>query len=343
MPQGRSSAHESSFRASGLLEAELMDIGIVGTGNQIVRRVQQWQRIDLVSVVGITTTDGSVPDVEAPLYEDSRALMDSDIDAIDCVTGPTETCSVACPAIKNGIAVLLPWPLTNTVADAEAIVSAADQTTTPVVGELAPRFDPARCRAKERIANGVIGHVGNVRLRRRLSTGDIDPLVGVAALELDFLQWVCEDLDRVFVRRGDGIDALLVTGRSTNDTVFHLDTRHDQQDDLISFEFAGDAGLIEFDSREAAGVVAHNGTLPPSDANSTHRMLMHFRECVVGEATPVASASDATAAVRIGKALVQSEQQGTPVAVNASVDNSGRKSLGERIYYSRDGETTNDK
>ncbi|WP_170864836.1 Gfo/Idh/MocA family protein [Halogranum amylolyticum] len=299
-----------------------MDVGIVGTGNQIVRRVQQWQRIDHVSVVGITTTDGSVPDVEAPLYEDSRALMDSDIDAIDCVTGPTETCSVACPAIKNGIAVLLPWPVTNTVAEAEAIISAADQTTTPVVGGLTPRFDPARRRAKERIANGTIGQVGNVRLRRRLFTGDIDPLVDVAALELDFLQWVCEDLDRVFVRRGDGIDAILVTGRSTNDTVFHLDTRHDQQDDLISFEFAGDAGLIEFDSRETAGVVTQTGTLPPSDADPMHRMLTHFHECVVGEATPIASASDATAALRIGKALVQSEQRGAPVAVNKQRPNS---------------------
>jgi predicted dehydrogenase len=288
-----------------------MDVGIVGTADRITSRCDRWDRIDGVSVVGVVPTDGASSNTGARVYEDIDGLLAAHADVVDCVTEPADSRRVTVSVIEAEVPTVVPWPPGPTVADAEAVVAAAAESNRPVLAAMLPRFDPARRRVRERVGDGVVGDVGNVRISRRVSPNT--DLLRTAALELDFVRWVCgnRDLDRVFVRRADGIGAAVATGRLTDDTVFHIDVR--RGDDLLGFEFTGDAGLVEFNSRDSAGASTANGPVGPGDADPTARFLAHVRDCVAGEVAPVVDVEDAVVALRLAEAMSTSTECGCPV------------------------------
>ncbi len=306
-----------------------LGLGLVGPSDRLERRVALWQTVDGVSVTAVAPTDGVSPAVDTTTVETVPALVDTGkVDALDCVTAPARTREIALEAIEQDVPVLLPWPVAESVGDASAVADAATEADCLVLPTLTSRFAPPRVRAKARVDSGALGSAGNVRAAHRYQQESVDgededcddgELLAALGVELDFLQWVCGDLVRVFVRRA-GIPAAVVTGRFADDTVLHVTVR-EAGTSGYGFELAGDEGLVEFDTTDSPGVSTSNGAVPVGEVDPLRRVLVHFRECVVGDAEPRVTVAEAADVLRIARAALDSETTNEPVSIDTTQAN----------------------
>ncbi len=147
-------------------------VGVIGTG-AVVREIYEYlyyrsRYSSLVDVVAICDTDTSAMNAfgdahgipSGRRFTDYRDLFDAaergDIPAIDvaAINTPDEAhCEPVIGALARGIDVVLPKPLAGTIADADAIVSAAQGTGRFIGVDFHKRENPivqetrARCRA----------------------------------------------------------------------------------------------------------------------------------------------------------------------------------------------------
>lgn len=97
-----------------------------------------------------------------------------DIDAVVLVLPNHLHAPVGIAALRAGKHVLVEKPITGTVADAEALLAARDETGRILMVGMNQRFSPTVYGAREWIASGAIGRIRLVRAhwhRRRLSEG----------------------------------------------------------------------------------------------------------------------------------------------------------------------------
>lgn len=97
-------------------------------------------------------------------YDDLDALLvDPNVDAVYLPLANHEHAEWTLKAIQHGKHVLCEKPMALTVADIEAIETAAKQYNVTVMEGFMYRFHPQHARVKELLASGIIGEVRSVR------------------------------------------------------------------------------------------------------------------------------------------------------------------------------------
>lgn len=217
----------------------MMRIGLVGDGLMARVYARQCSAIPDAEVTAVVTTGGS-NDIEQHVsdemvYDTPQEMCKDALDAVFVCSPPDSHRSLVKAAADQGLAVFCDLPIASTIEDARAIADIAQHTDIIFVPSHVCRVSPEYVTAKERVDDGEIGSVGNVRAFRQLSVTDriascdreTDVVFGLALHDIDFLRWVCGEVERVFAQRAihDRDVYALFTLRFANGAVGHIDAR----------------------------------------------------------------------------------------------------------------------
>ena len=177
---------------------ETLRVGVVGCGYWGSKHVRTLASLESVSEVVIIEPNsqraGSLLRDSSGLV--SRPTLTSALDAVDAVviaTPPSTHMALALEAIAAGKHVLVEKPLAASVADARAIVDAAeDQGVALMVGHTF-EFHSAVWRLREMVCNGDFGdlyYIDTARLNLGLYQHDVNVLFDLAPHDISILNYV---------------------------------------------------------------------------------------------------------------------------------------------------------
>lgn len=311
-------------------------VGVVGAGSMAQTHLASWQRLGAATVVfspsgrAAQFTDGYGAGVLGTWDE-----LLSRCDVVDICT-PTGThralAERACAARRQ---VICEKPLALTHADAAAIIVAAESAGVQLHVAHVVRYFPAYARARELIADGAIGTVQRLELRR--TGGAPEPawfhdealsggvLMDQMIHDFDYARWVLGEADAILARTEtattDGSRVVRAVATMTHGTgaVVQLTGGWLARTEpfTTSLRAVGDAGeLRHTNSGGGLELVTPDGTRTvelggesPYDAQ-----LAEFAAAIGGGPTPRIGPADALAAVDLTLAARRSAATGTPVA-----------------------------
>ena len=328
----------------------MVNIGIIGSGTMARVHAER-----LASMEGATVTAVSSPNTAeafvaehapgATAYADPAALCGADdVDAVD-VCSPTHRHREHVElAAAHGLDVLCEKPLARTAEEAAEIARIVDDAGIICMVAHVTRFFDEYAAARERVEAGDVGEVGVATARRAVGFGgergwfgDDEKSGGVlldlAIHDFDYLRWTVGEVERVFTRLaewgpGNESQAAITLLRFENGAVGHVETEWMRLGGLpfsASFEFAGDAGLLEYDNQEVRPIQhfgpegSHVPVDPVGDAiplavDGYRRELEHFVDCVRERSDPLVTVADGAAAMHISLAAIESAKRGAPVS-----------------------------
>lgn len=332
---------------------EAITMGVIGAAGHMGRRyVNILTRHPGVSLVAVSDVDNAglsaldIPSV-VQRYHDYEVMLERHrLDGVVIAT-PDELHRAPCEAaLRSRCHVLVEKPLAQTVQDAEAIVRAGRASDRILlVGHLL-RFDPRYTQAFDAVAAGEVGEIVYMTARRNdfirnayRIKGRTSPLFFLGIHDLDVFQWFLQE-------RATRVSGLKVTK--------HLQELNVEDAVLARLEFpSGAAATLEVSwllpdsmgkSDAQLEVVGRQGSLfidayftglrihgstgwrqPDSIYAPTIRggvegalrtEVDHFLDCIRGRTTPVITAEEAAAAVRVAvSALESADREGIPVAL----------------------------
>jgi predicted dehydrogenase len=274
------------------------------------------------------------------------------LDACFLVTPEPLHAGQARTVLEHGVALFVEKPLATTAAEGEAVVAAADRAGVPLQVGFLLRFETQHALLRAEIAAGRFGSVVSMRAKRNVSRawfpdyGDrAHPVYETSIHDLDLLLWyAASPCTRVYaVERNhagltypDGCWALLEfasgavgivetswfvpAGAPANVLTPTWHGTIDAEVEIVGTERTGrirllDAGLALW----RPDLVAQPETALWPDSGGTiggalREQDRHFLDLVrSGAASPVASAADAVAGLRVAEAIVESARSGSAV------------------------------
>lgn len=323
-------------------------IGLVGSGFMATTHATSYQQIadaEVVAVASFGDDRSSFAKAHAPhadLYDDAKTMMDeADVTAVDiCTPTPTHRPLVVAAA-ERGLDAFCEKPLSRTAEGTDAIVDAVNNAGITFMTGHVVRYFPEYVEARQRINAGEIGSLGTVRTERFSSppryasnswfsdkeqSGGV--LLDMAIHDFDYLRWLVGEVDHVFARTAEWDDGHLnqhssVVLRFADGTVGHVEASWGYPEKTpftTSYEFAGDEGMLEFDSRDesavrvSGGAEGTNAPTSPLVKSPYTTELEHFIECAETGLEPDITPDDARQAVRIALAAIESSERGEPVS-----------------------------
>jgi predicted dehydrogenase len=239
----------------------------------------------------------------AKAYGDWRALVeDKDVQAVAIATPPALQAQIACAALQRGKPVFAEKPMASTLADARAMLRAADLSRLPTMIDFNFHQIASWQRAKSLLDDGAIGalrhmavhwHVENratqMRLRnwKTLSDGGGGVLGNFVSHCFHYLEWFCGPVARLSVRlSGLPDDATLQT---TAAMAFDFESGAPASLSMSCASYLGSGHRLEF--------YGEDGTLVLSNTTSDYMRgfeLFHARRPAAALARiPVEDADDA--------------------------------------------------
>lgn len=342
--------------------SDTLRVGVIGAGNMGTMHARCWSRLPGARVVAIADrqTDkaralagqiGSPEQVARVFAGGEDLIAEGGVDAVSiCLPTPLHR-PLTEAAAAAGKHVLSEKPMALTLEDCDAMIAAARQAGIVFTIGQVVRFFPEYERAKRLLDAGAVGAPAAVRIRRG---GDFprtdtdwyaDPaqsggvLFDLMVHDLDWLLWCFGPVTRVHAQglverlaRGevDHQDYALLTLRHASGVISHAEgTWCDPGGFTTTFEVAGDAGLLEHDSRKAAvlrqatrqseggpGVAVPESPLAPDD-NPYYREIENFAAAIRSGASLRVSPEEARAAVAVAIAARESIRTGRAVDVTA--------------------------
>jgi predicted dehydrogenase len=212
------------------------------------------------------------------------------------------------------------------------------------------RFFPQFARAKAVVDAGSIGKPGVYRSVRgggppysgsRKWFMDFEKsggvIMDVGNHDIDFARWCMGEVERVFARgltfdQDCEVDHALITLRFTSGAIGHIECSwaHPKGQFVTRVEVAGDAGLLEWDSRkdqpmksavlQDGGVTRASSSPLAAEDDPYYRELAHFLECLENNTPFLVSPHDGLMAVKVSLAAIESMRRGQPVTLAAEVN-----------------------
>ncbi len=339
----------------------MFKVAIIGCGGMGGTHARCYGNIAGAKVVGVMDQD---PEASARLaaavgarpYGDAeQMLQELQPDVVDvCVPTPWHAEYVCTAAARKPRGIVVEKPMGRTLDDCERMIEACRHNGVPLFPAQVLRFFPEFAEARRQVLAGAVGDVACVRTRRggpfpRAWQNWYGKLAwsGGIALDLiihdfDWLRWTFGDVQRVYARAlaaqqgADNPDVevtkdyALVTLRFTSGVIGHVEgTWADPGGFKVSFEIAGNAGLLEYAfnqpasppfvaAMEAADTTRAAVPVPesPTATNPYQLELEHFLRCLEQGITPDISPEDGMEAVRIALAVNESAATGRPVNVH---------------------------
>lgn len=327
-------------------------MGVIGAGVMGERHAAVYASLPDVELVAVcdpreealrplAKTTGAAP------YADFRELLRrDDIDAVSVCT-PDEAHRAPCEAAAAaGKHVLVEKPIATTVAEAEAIASAAARAGVVLLVGHCLRFDPRYRAVKAAIAGGELGALAFIHTRRSNTVAAQDRLRGRCSLPLflgvhdyDVMRWwTGSEVERVTAESRWGLlrqqgypveDVSCALLRFANDVLGAAElgwvlprgfpASGDHRADVVGELGAVSIASLETGLRRADGqrAMVVDATTAPTVEGHVGGMfyfeLRHFVDCVRGTASPAITPEDGLAAVRIALAVERAAASGGPV------------------------------
>ncbi|HZC35870.1 MAG TPA: Gfo/Idh/MocA family oxidoreductase [Chthoniobacterales bacterium] len=327
-----------------------MRVGIVGAGTMGEVHAAAWCSIG-AKLVGCTSSHPAQREALAQRY-DIRPFADYNefLDAVDIVDICVPTSlhrSMVLEAAAAGKDVICEKPIALTLNDAVAMIKGCDQAGVRLFIGMVLRFFPQYRLAKELVANGQLGQLGVIRLKRASYPPQPSSLQGnwyidesrsggmiidLMIHDFDYARWLSGEVARVYALKGqssngpaqyaqailrfrNGAMALIEGGWANPPGVFRT-----------AIDISGSAGLIEWDSdqtptvrtffppiaRETAGVGLPVSGLTEDPYTAE---LRHAYQAIQSGTRFEVTAEDALQSLRIALSVKESIASGQPVTL----------------------------
>lgn len=326
----------------------MLKVAVIGTGTMGSTHAKAYRAMPNVELTAVV--DSRMKNAEAlaglggtQAFASLETMLASvAVDVVDvCVPTPFHRVYVE-RAAAAGKHVICEKPLARTVEDGEAMIQACRDAGVKLFVAHVVRFFPEYRRAFDIVQSGGLGDVGTVRTVRGGAfpnawndwyanfqwSGGV--LLDLMIHDIDFLRWCFGDVERVFSKAQYGrefrhTDHALLSIRFRNGVIGHVEGSWAWPSGFrTSYEFAGTAGLLTYDSEEATPIRsvfksttegAAGVSVPESPLSKSPYAveLEHFIRCLETGEEPLVTAEDALAALRISLAGIESAKTGLPV------------------------------
>jgi len=338
----------------------MIGVGVIGLGFigfKHARIYKESSRTELVAVCDVV--EEKARSVASELgakkwYVDyEKLLRDPDIEAVSiCTPDPLHRDPVV-RAAEAGKHILLEKPLSTSLEDADAIISAVESAKVKLEIGLVLRFDPTYFRARKLVSEGTLGEPKSVHGRRVLSgpesleymkrLGTSFPIF-LGVHDFDAMRWIMStEVKSVYaegVKKSETAkkvhvhDAVWTLMRFQNDAIGCYETGGGRPKpyDVAKLELTGTEGCVVIDCfSETSGV----GTMRQLDKQGLKAFsevlywpeahgrvggalrdeVEHFARYVLDEEGPVTTLQDGRAATEVALAVHESLNTGRPVSL----------------------------
>ncbi|MCW5934279.1 MAG: Gfo/Idh/MocA family oxidoreductase [Fimbriimonadia bacterium] len=324
-------------------------VGIVGLGTMGRTHAEAYQQMPDVEITAVFDRNPVRTEPFASDFQTFGATTLGELlnrcEIVDICVPTYRHAEFAIPAVEAGKAVVCEKPLGRTMEQCEQILEAVSKHNALFMPAHVLRFFPEFKRAHELVQGGAVGNVAAVRTRRggdfpRASSdwyADFSKSGGVALdliiHDFDWIRWTFGPIERVYAKsltfqNLEHLDYTLVTMRATSGAVIHVEgTWCDPGGFRVTFEICGDAGMLEYDSRQmvalrmakrAEGAQGGGVEVPDNPAlqDPYYLELRHFVDCYQQGIQPMISAQDGYEAARIALAAIESAQTGKVISLS---------------------------
>lgn len=323
-------------------------VGLVGSGGITHVHVPAW--LELGATITVFSLEGA--DELAARYgltvASSLDELLGSVDIVDICTPTRSHLGIAVAAANAGKDIVCEKPIGRTVAEGTAILDAVRAAGTQLYPGHVVRYFPAYVAAKEAVSNGRVGTLAVLRFNRGGAGPatdwfyDVEQSGGIIMdqmiHDLDQARWLAGDVSSVYAVHNEANTA------STAATADKAPARHVSAHVTLthesgaishiqgvwgpptmafrtSFDIAGDAGALRFDSAADSSVVKNLAVdqsasyLPPAGAEESPYLteIREFAEAFAGQAESRVSLEDGIIAVALAEAALLSVQTGQSV------------------------------
>ena len=335
----------------------MMRVALIGAGGMASVHANCYSKMENAELVGVYDLRF---DAAQLLADKHNAYAFSDFEILLTETRP-DVVDVCCPtpwhreyvcraaelSAELGIqGISVEKPMGRTLADCDAMIAACELSGIPLFVAHVVRFFPEFVRARNAILDGAVGIPAAIRTRRGVSMPHAwndwyanfawsgGCILDLIIHDFDWLRWTFGEVERVYAKNlGDTnlplCDFALVTLRFESGAIAHVEgSWADPSGFNVSFEIAGDAGLLEYTFNQPstppfrkaiydADTTKVRATLPESPTNTDPYFveLSHFLNCLETGAKPSISPQDGRAAVQIALAALESAQTGKAITL----------------------------
>jgi Predicted dehydrogenases and related proteins len=325
-----------------------MRVGIAGTGTMGEVHAAAWRSTD-AELIGCISLHSDQAEALAARHQ-MRAFTDyaellNEVEIVDICTPTPLHKPMVLQAAKAGKHVICEKPVALTAEDARIMILACKEAGVRFFVGMVVRFFPQYRLARELVANGQIGNLGVLRLKRvsyvpQKSSDNwyFDPtlsggmVVDLMIHDFDYSRWLAGEVERVYARGNrfaegpaqyvqailrfrNGAIALVEGGWAYPPGVFRT-----------GLDLSGTGGLIEWNSDQPSPILSFFPPKPSDTASVglpvsglgedpyTTEVRHAYRAIQTGTDFEV-TAEDALEALRISRAVEESLSSGNPVSL----------------------------
>ena len=331
---------------------ETIGIGVIGCGGMGRSLANSANAVEGIEVICVSDLQAELAktlsdNLGTNYTTDYQALLsDDNIHAVLIASPPFLHAQMAVAAANAGKHVFSEKPMAPTLADCDAMISAATENGVKLTIGLVCRYHATHSKVREIVHSGELGAPVNMmvhriggpwsggnrvawRLERAKSGGS---LMEINAHEIDFMRWTCGDVSKVYGVGGQYVhehtdypDVVLASLNFKNGAVGVLHSSHaaavggyggrvDCEKGSIYFPqiWGGDAS-IQIKPFEGAGRSIRIGDIqvPPP----VQQEIRVFAEAIRNDTPPPITGIDGRAAVEIALAAYRSIETGQPVTL----------------------------
>src|SRR5699024_7349332 len=260
-------------------------------------------------------------------------LASKKVDIVDvCVPVVNRAEWVERVAAQN-LSVMCDMPLGQTLEETVSVMSVCKEKGVQCYPGNPFHFAPVFVNAKKAVADGAIGNAGVIRLAAQTAhpggVADIFTELGV-----DLFAWVVETFGEVVrvtakhtqktSRKGSPVEYAVVMLRLENGAIIHVELSWaGKKNPRLSFELAGDKGMISYDSRDndPIHVDEFTGTFEEVENDMiltksvSDRRMEYIVKCIQTDAPSDVTSETAIAAMQVAGAASESVKSGEPVSI----------------------------
>lgn len=306
-------------------------VGVVGAGT-IGRTHLKAYRDAGATPVAVTDTDpaaaeAAAADFDLTTYPDAATMFsEADLDAVSICTPPAGHVDAAVLALRAGIPVLCEKPMARTVAECDAMITAAEQSGTLLTVGHCHRFQPQIEAMKSLIAAGRIGTVLTFRnrfsgpldsvqtrwfSRREIAGGGV--LMDTSVHSIDMFRYLVGEIDHAVAvtsttatERGPALeveDSSVLAIRSVDGVLGAIEASWRTAPGEASVSVSGTQGRLDLDYDTAKlSLVGPDGSVREIDVPPGNRFVLQarsFLDCIANGTQHRVTAADGVRAIAV--------------------------------------------
>jgi UDP-N-acetylglucosamine 3-dehydrogenase len=328
---------------------KLLRAGVIGAGSMGRNHCRVYSEMEDVELVAVSDPDrDSLARVghrhHVRTYTDYRAMFEREqLDMVSVVV-PTEMhFAVAREALIAGIPTLVEKPIAATVEEGAALVALAQELGVLLTVGHIERFNPAIIALKQKIAQGALGRVYQIHVRRigpfPARIKDVGVVVDLATHDLDIMHYLTEsNVVKLHAEIGRRLhtaheDLLTAVLRYDNDVIGVLDINWLSPTKVRELSVVGERGMFVANYLTQDLMLYENDAAPQDDWHlavlgvAEGRMIQYkvnkkeplreeldaFARAVRTNGPAPVSGDDALLALIVAQKLIESGTQGTPI------------------------------